>query len=189
MAKFLDGITIPQGAGSGKVLTSDVNGNATWQTPSGGSDYSIKTGAYTAVNGDKIVANTSGGTFTITLPATPSAGNIVTIADGADWSVTNLTVARNGSTIEGLAQDVTVDVKGISIDFVYDGTTWQIFTVAAKDSYPTGAGGDNIFFENGTTVTTSYTVTSGKNAMSAGPITINSGATVTVPSGSVWTII
>jgi hypothetical protein len=53
----------------------------------------------------------------------------------------------------------------------------------------TGAGTDDIFYENGQTVTSNYTITSGKNAMSTGAITINSGVTVTVPSGSRWVII
>ncbi len=53
----------------------------------------------------------------------------------------------------------------------------------------TGGGNDKVFVENDQTVTTDYSITAGKNAMSAGPITINSGKTVTVPSGSVWTIV
>jgi hypothetical protein len=52
-----------------------------------------------------------------------------------------------------------------------------------------GAGGDDVFYENGQTVTTNYTLTAGKNAMSAGPITINSGVTVTVGSGQSWVIV
>jgi len=53
----------------------------------------------------------------------------------------------------------------------------------------TGGGGDEVFVENSTTVTTSYTLTTGKNASSVGPITINSGATVTVPSGQRWVVL
>ncbi len=53
----------------------------------------------------------------------------------------------------------------------------------------TGGGADDIFIENGQTVTQSYTITSGKNAGSFGPISIANGATVTIPSGSVWTIV
>lgn len=53
----------------------------------------------------------------------------------------------------------------------------------------TGAPGNAVFFENDQAVTADYTITTGKNAMSAGPITINNGVTVTVPNGSVWTII
>ena len=46
-----------------------------------------------------------------------------------------------------------------------------------------------VFYENDQAVTANYTITSGRNAMSAGPITINTGVTVTVPTGSVWTIV
>jgi len=53
----------------------------------------------------------------------------------------------------------------------------------------TGAGGDQVFVENGVTVTTSYTLSTSKNAMSVGPITINSGASVTVPTGQRWVIL
>jgi len=53
----------------------------------------------------------------------------------------------------------------------------------------TGGGSDAIFWENGQTVTTNYTITDGKNAGTFGPVTINSGVTVTVGSGEYWTII
>jgi len=53
----------------------------------------------------------------------------------------------------------------------------------------TGGGTDQIFYENGQTVTTDYELTASTNAMSAGPISINSSVTVTVPSGQVWTIV
>ena len=53
----------------------------------------------------------------------------------------------------------------------------------------TGAGSDKIFWENGQTVTQSYTITNNQNAMSAGPITINNSVTVTVGDGETWTIV
>jgi hypothetical protein len=53
----------------------------------------------------------------------------------------------------------------------------------------TGAGGDAVFQENEVNVTTSYTLTTGKNAMSVGPITIDGGVTVTVPGGQRWVIL
>jgi len=53
----------------------------------------------------------------------------------------------------------------------------------------TGGSSDDIFYENGQTVTTNYTLTANKNAMSAGPITINAGVTVTVPSGASWVVV
>ena len=52
-----------------------------------------------------------------------------------------------------------------------------------------GGNTDQVFFENGKTVTANYTITSGKNAVSAGPVTINTSITVTVPTGSRWVIV
>ena len=57
----------------------------------------------------------------------------------------------------------------------------------------TGAGSDKVFWENGQTVTQNYTIGdsfgAAANAMSAGPITINNGVTVTINSGETWTIV
>lgn len=66
----------------------------------------------------------------------------------------------------------------------YSGSTWSSLGGGA-----TGGGGDEIFIENGQTVTTTYAIPSGKNAMSTGAITINSGVSVTVPAGSRWVIL
>lgn len=53
----------------------------------------------------------------------------------------------------------------------------------------TGGGSDSVFFENDQTVTTNYTLTTNKNAVTAGPVVINSGVTVTIPSGSTWVVV
>ena len=53
----------------------------------------------------------------------------------------------------------------------------------------TGGGSNSAFYENDTTITASYTITTGKNAMTAGPITINDGVVVTIPDGSTWTVV
>ena len=60
---------------------------------------------------------------------------------------------------------------------------------AAAGAGAQGAGGDSIFWENDQTVTQSYTVTNGQNAGSFGPITIQSGVTVTVGAGETWTVV
>lgn len=52
-----------------------------------------------------------------------------------------------------------------------------------------GSGGNGVFMNNDTTVTSNTVITTGQNWMSIGPITINSGVTVTVNSGAVWTVI
>lgn len=53
----------------------------------------------------------------------------------------------------------------------------------------TGGGTDQMFYLNGQTVTTNYSIPSGQNAGTFGPVTVDSGATVTVPSGSTWTVV
>jgi hypothetical protein len=52
-----------------------------------------------------------------------------------------------------------------------------------------GNGADDVFFENSNTINGSYTITTNKNAMSTGPITLANGVTVTVPSASRWVIL
>jgi hypothetical protein len=53
----------------------------------------------------------------------------------------------------------------------------------------TGGGTNRVFFENDKTITANYTITANKNAGTFGPVTINSGVTVTVPAGSVWSVV
>lgn len=52
-----------------------------------------------------------------------------------------------------------------------------------------GSGPDSVFYENDQTVTTNYTLTPGKHAMSTGPITIATGVDVVIPAGTNWTIL
>ena len=84
----------------------------------------------------------------------------------------HLNVSGNGTTSQFLRSDG-------------DGT----FTWVEPAAGAGGGGSDEIFWENGQNVTTNYTITNGKNAMSAGPITINAGITVTVGAGETWTVI
>jgi hypothetical protein len=104
--------------------------------------YITKTANYTSVAGDRILTDTSAGSFTITLPATPSAGQTVIVYDITNWETNNLTVARNGSTIEGSADDFLLDLGQIKVDFVYSGTTWQVYA-AVGHAGPTGPAGAN----------------------------------------------
>ena len=68
----------------------------------------------------------------------------------------------------------------------YDGSAWGAI---GGGGGATGGGGDQVFYENGQTITTSYTLTTNTNAMSTGPLTVNSGVSVTVPSGSRWVVL
>lgn len=81
---------------------------------------------YTATDTDRIIADTTAGSFTITLPLNPSIGSYITIADANDWEQNNLIIARNGSTIEGLSDDLLVTIQGMTVELIYTGTTWQV---------------------------------------------------------------
>lgn len=84
----------------------------------------IKTGNHTAIVGDAILADTSGGAFTITLPPTPVFNDTIPIADYAGTFAANkLTIARNGSNINGLAENMDTDVAWLSFKLVYSGPT------------------------------------------------------------------
>ena len=103
----------------------------------GGITYgAVKTTTYTAVANDGVLTNTTGGAFTVNLPATPLTGTQVFIADSAGtWATNNLTIGRNGSTIEGSGTDLVCDINGVNIQCVYNGTTWDIFAqVGANDT-------------------------------------------------------
>jgi hypothetical protein len=81
--------------------------------------------------------------------------------------------------------------EGNAYIYYEDGTSnqWVPLVPSTPPKSATGGGTDEVFFENDNAVTTNYTLQTGKNAMSAGPITINSGVTVTVPSGQSWVIV
>ena len=88
---------------------------------------------YTAVSGDVVLGETSnggGGTIQVTLPASPSAGDIVTIMDASlsgGFASNNCTVDRNGSPIEGAASNLTLDTNNQAVTLVYTNSTkgWQ----------------------------------------------------------------
>lgn len=114
--------TLPQGflkvngTTAATVTTSGI-------TPS----WTVRSSAYNAVAGDFILANTTAGSFTITLPASPATGSQIVIADGGGrWGVNKLVVARNGQTIEGLAEDLDCNVSNQRFTLYFNGTTWRV---------------------------------------------------------------
>jgi len=89
--------------------------------------YVSKSSNYTAINKDFIYADTSTSSFTITLPLTPSANDRVAVIDNTSSFSTNpLSIARNGQTIMGLGEDLTVETDNISFELIYNGTDWRI---------------------------------------------------------------
>jgi hypothetical protein len=92
-------------------------GTVDWQT-------AIKTAGFTAVSGEGYFCDTTSGSFTVTLPASPSAGDIVAVKDYAGtFDTENLILGRNSSNIEGLASNKTLDQESLSITFVYADAT------------------------------------------------------------------
>lgn len=82
---------------------------------------------FSATVNDRILADTSGGAFTITLPANASLllNDVIQIIDvGGSAATNNITIARNGSKIQGITDDLTVDVNGAVITLIYTGTTY-----------------------------------------------------------------
>lgn len=100
---------------------------ALWNPATSTSSFSTKTANYTAVPGDYIYADTTGGAYTITLPVSPTGQDTVKILDNtSNFGTTALTVARNGETIMGLAEDIFLDVNSKEYKFIYNGTDWRV---------------------------------------------------------------
>ena len=117
------GLALP--IGSTTVLYSDGT-NITGKLQTKG--YYTPSANYTAVNGDQILVDTSGGGIgapvTITLPASPAVGNEVHFIDsGSNLSSNNLTIGRNGSNILGAASNLVVSVNGSAFTLVYVNAT------------------------------------------------------------------
>ena len=117
------GLALP--IGSTTILYSDGT-NITGKLQTKG--YYTVPGAYTAVNNDQLLVDTSGGgissSVTVTLPASPAIGNEVTFIDsGNNFSSNNLTIARNGSNILGAASNLVVSANGSAFTLVYGNAT------------------------------------------------------------------
>lgn len=91
---------------------------------SGGRAWAVKTANYNIVTKDRLIVNPPGAGVVLTLPASPATGAEVMIK--GNFATYNVTVARNGSTIVGLAENLVLDKDNISAHLVYDGSTWRV---------------------------------------------------------------
>jgi len=90
----------------------------------------VKTASFTAVSGQGYFVNTTGGDITVTLPSSPSAGDYLAIKDyAATFQTNSCTIARNGSNIQGVANNSEIDTTRASVVLVYaDATKGWLFT-------------------------------------------------------------
>jgi hypothetical protein len=127
---------------------------------------------YAGIGANTNITSLSGKSITSLVQKSADTGSVV-MSSGTS-------LQRDGSPVAGYTRFNTT----LNSLEVWNGTAW---TPAGGGA--TGAAGNYVFVENDQTVTGDYTLTTGKNAMSTGPITINSGVAVTVPTGAVWAII
>jgi len=143
-----DSFVIPAGAtitNNGTQTGFGRTGTVDWQTTK-------KTSDFTAVNGEGYFVDTGGGAVTVTLPASPSAGNIVYIKDyDANFATANCIIARNGSNIRGSASNFTLTVNNSGAALIYVDATegWQIFADGSNDDIT-----ENFITATGGTITT-----------------------------------
>jgi hypothetical protein len=145
-----DTILIPSGAtinNQGSAVNFGPTGAVSWNTTK-------RTTGFTAVAGIGYFCDTTSAAFTVTLPATPSAGAVIGITDYANtFATNNITVARNGSNIGGLATNATLLTNGIAVTFVYVDSTqgWIVTDSGNRSDLPT----PQFITATGGTITTS----------------------------------
>jgi hypothetical protein len=148
------------------VAGSNVTVTGTWpnqtiaSSSSGGVSYTaVKTANYTAANNEGVLTNTTGGAFTVTLPTSPSVGNIVLVIDSlSQWGTNNLTVDPTAliKIAGNTAGDTLVcDITGATVTLVYTGATYG-WNVAAQ----VGGNGGTAVTLTGTQTLTNKTLTS-----------------------------
>jgi len=143
-----DTITIPAGA----TITNNGTQTGFGRTGTVDWDTTKKTASFSAVSGNGYFIDTTSAAITVTLPASPSAGDIVAVKDYAGTALTNnITIARNSSNIEGVASDAVLTTNSISTTFVYVDATrgWSQINDSTSENVPT------FIVATGGTVTTS----------------------------------
>jgi hypothetical protein len=182
-------MTIYRGPGGGGNATTDSQLNAlTVIAAEALASALVSADAATATAGSVSAAATSAGNAsTSAAAALVSENNAAASYDAFDDRYlgakgTAPTLDNDGNTL--LVGALYYDTSLFKMQ-VWSGSTWNPIGSGGA----TGSLGNNAFFENEYVVSQNYTISTGKNAMSSGPMTINSGIVVTVPAGSVWNIV
>ena len=149
----------------------------------------------TTTPGDTAVASTNAARYAILITTgTPATTRYIYAPQQSKTYVVinNCTDASSVYIRGGTSSSYTTGVEieaGSSALVAWDSSANDFIKVAGGGGGAAGGGSDQIFFENDQTVTTSYSIPAGKNAGTFGPISIDGGVTVTVPTGSVWYVI
>jgi hypothetical protein len=115
---------VPIPPGSTMLVYSDGTDTVLGLLTKGYATITDTNSPYTTVAGAQIFANTTSNPITVTLPASPSTGDEVTIIDTrGTWNSNNLTVGRNGQPINTASSDLTLSTNGQSITLVYIDST------------------------------------------------------------------
>lgn len=139
------------------------------------------TGAFTTLTTTGNVTLGDGSSDSVTFNASTA-----TVPNNLNFSGTGSITVPNGTTGQRPGSPAAGMIRYNSTSGTFEGYTSSWGSIGGG---ATGGGGDQVFIENEVTVTTDYTLSTNKNALSTGPITINSGVTVTIPSGQRWVIL
>ena len=114
---------------SGGTISGNIDGQVSWQT-------TVKTTNFTATAGEGYFVNTTSASITVTLPSSPSAGDLVGIKDYANTADTNkIVIGRNGEKIQGVEANYQISTEGLSIILIYvDSTKGWLSVGQAKAS-------------------------------------------------------
>ena len=129
-----------------------------------------------SADGTKLDGIEAGADVTDTANVGAAGAVMTTAATGQANMPAGTTAQRTGSPVAGALRFNSTDVSFEG----YDGTEWGSIGGGAEDG---------VFYENEQSVSSSYTVAATKNAMTAGPITINDGVTVTIETGGRWVVL
>jgi hypothetical protein len=119
-------LVLPTATGTtNQVLQTDGSGNLSFATVTGGAAWqAVVTSSLTVVSKNGYFVNTSGGVITATLPASPTLGDFISFIDyNATFDTNNLTIARNGKPIQGLAEDLIVNQERAGLTLVFTDNT------------------------------------------------------------------
>jgi hypothetical protein len=176
--------TVASLASNGTIST------ATADTATAASHYFVETASDNVIR-PKTLANTQAEIVTTAAVNTAAATTVGTVTTGT-WAATDVGLPHGGTGATLTAVNGGIVYSTLSaMAITAAGTTGQILRSngAAAPTWQDSSPINGIFWENDQTVTTNYTITNNKNAMSVGPVTIANGVTVTVGNGEVWTIV